>query len=267
MIIFHLTDWSGSSVAGDIFPGLIDVQNTVREFFGWSYQSDLASANLLAESLNDESQYNVDMWLPNNRAVVLDTLKQKLLAAPKVVVVGAAVDELDFVDFNFENNVLIAADGSIGGIPKSANIACVVTDFDGNPYLDDAAKSGLVFIAHAHGDNIDNWQNCLSEWQALERPPELILTHQITESIDGMHNFGGFTDGDRAVCLAIGLGVPKDNISLIGFSTTKIGKWSGQTNPIRKLEKLAWMSRILQIIGLDMQIDSSVSEVPSDDFS
>ena len=58
MIIFHLTDWSGSSVAGDIFPGLIDIQNTVREFFGWSYQSDLASANLLAESLSNKSQYN-----------------------------------------------------------------------------------------------------------------------------------------------------------------------------------------------------------------
>ena len=79
----------------------------------------------------------------------------------------------------------------------------------------------------------------------LERPPGLILTHQVTESIDGMHNFGGFTDGDRAVCLAIGLGVPKENISLIGFSTTKIGKWSGQTNPTRKLEKLAWMLQVL----------------------
>ena len=262
MIIFHLADWAGSDVAEDIFTGLIDIQTTVRESFGWDYQRDLLSANLLAESLNNDSPYDVDMWSPNNRAVVLDRLKQKLLAAPKVVVVGAAINEVDFVDFNFENNVIIAADGSIGGIPKSANIACVVTDFDGNPHLDDAAKSGTLFIAHAHGDNIANWQNCLSKWQALKRPPELILTHQITESIDGMYNFGGFTDGDRAVCLAIGLGVPKENISLIGFSTTKIGRWSGQTNPVRKLEKLAWMLRVLQMIGLDEQVDSSVSEAP-----
>ena len=46
MIIFHLTDWFGSDVAEDI-SGLIDIQTTVRESFGWDYQSDLLSANLL----------------------------------------------------------------------------------------------------------------------------------------------------------------------------------------------------------------------------
>ena len=88
MIIFHLTDWFGSGVAEDIFSGLIDIQTTVRESFGWDYQSDLLSANLLAKSLNNENQYDVDIWSPNNRAVVLDRLKEKLLAAPKVVVLS-----------------------------------------------------------------------------------------------------------------------------------------------------------------------------------
>ena len=49
-----------------------------------------------------------------------------------------------------------------------------------------------------------------------------------------MYYFGGFTDGDRAVCLAINLGVPISCVSLLGFSTTEIGEWSGQTNPERK---------------------------------
>ena len=35
-----------------IIPRLIGVQTKVREFFGWEYQSDLLSANLMAESLN-----------------------------------------------------------------------------------------------------------------------------------------------------------------------------------------------------------------------
>ena len=262
MIVFHLTDWAGSSVAGDIFFGLIDIQTAVRESFDWDYQSDLLSAKLLAESLNNKIPFGVDSWSPINRRSTLERLKEKLLGAPKVVIVGASVCEKDFVDFDFENSVVIAADGSIGGVAELAEIACVVTDFDGNPHLDDAAKSGAIFIAHAHGDNITSWQNCLGKWQALEQPPELILTHQVTESIDGMHNFGGFTDGDRAVCLAIGLGVPKENISLIGFSTTKIGKWSGQTNPARKLEKLAWMLRVLEIIGLEDQVDINDFEVP-----
>ena len=75
---------------------------------------------------------------------------------------------------------------------------------------------------------------------------ELILTHQITESIDGMYNFGGFTDGDRAVCLAIGLGVPK-SISLIGFSTTKLADGRSKLTRLEN-SKNAWMY-VLQMIG------------------
>ena len=77
-----------------------------------------------------------------------------------------------------------------------------------------------------------------------------------------MHNFGGFTDGDRAVCLAINLGVPIKKISLLGFSTTEIGEWSGQTNPERKMEKLDWMLKILQIIGLEQQVATTASVKP-----
>jgi uncharacterized Rossmann fold enzyme len=247
-------------VADDIIPGLIDIQTKVREFFAWEYQSDLLSANLMAESLNSENPLGVEIWSPRNRLSQFDKLKQKLLDARVVVVVGASVSADDFVGFDFENSVVIAADGSIGGVVELADVACVVTDFDGNPYLDKAAEAGTVFIAHAHGDNISQWQECLDKWRILQNPPALILSHQINETIDGMYNYGGFTDGDRAVCLAIGLGVPVEKISLIGFSTTKIGKWSGQTNPEKKLEKLAWMLQVLKIIGLDEQVESNVYE-------
>lgn len=247
-------------MADDINPGLIEIQTKVREFFGWEYQSDLISANLMVESLNSENPLGVEMWSPKNRLSQFDKLKQKLLAAPRVVVVGASVCDDDFVDFDFENSVVIAADGSIGGVVELAKVACVVTDFDGNPHLNKAAESGAVFIAHAHGDNISQWQECLNKWRSLQNPPALILSHQVNETINGMYNFGGFTDGDRAVCLAVGLGVPTEKISLIGFSTTKIGKWTGQTNPEKKLEKLAWMLQILQIIGLEKQVNSNVYE-------
>ena len=176
------------------------------------------------------------------------------------MVVGASVNDDDFIGFDFENSVVIAADGSIGGVVELAEVACVVTDFDGNPHLDKAAESSAVFVAHAHGDNISQWQECLDKWRILQNPPALILSHQVDEAIDGMYNYGGFTDGDRAVCLAIGLGVPVEKISLIGFSTTKIGQWSGQTNPEKKLQKLAWMLQVLQIIGLEEQVDSNVYE-------
>ena len=242
-------------------PDLIEIQTTVREFFGWDYQSDLQSANLLAEAFSDACPFNLELWSVTNRNRALERLRQRLLSASKVVIIGASVSEEDFVDFDFENSAIIAADGAVGAIDELAKLACVVTDFDGNPHLDRAAKSGTTFVAHAHGDNIPQWQDCLSKWRDFQHPPELILTHQVAESIDGVYNFGGFTDGDRAVCLAIGLGVAKENITLLGFSTSKIGKWSGQTNPKRKLAKLAWMLRVLQIIGLEEQVDTNAFEV------
>ena len=101
----------------------------------------------------------------------------------------------DFIGFDFENSVVIAADGSIGGVVESLEVACVVTDFDGNPF-DKAAESSAVFVAHAHGDNISQWQECLDKWRILQSS-RINSLHQVDEAIDGMYNYGGFTDGDR----------------------------------------------------------------------
>ena len=69
-----------------------------------------------------------------------------------------------------------------------------------------------------------------------------------------MYNFGGFTDGDRAICFALWAGVDVSNISLIGFSTQKIGEWSGTTNQETKVKKLSWMRKVLTFLGLESQI-------------
>ena len=50
------------------------------------------------------------------------------------------------------------------------NLACVVTDFDGNPHLDKVAKEGVTFVAHAHGDNTKDGES-LDRWSSLESPP------------------------------------------------------------------------------------------------
>ena len=249
-------------MADSIFAELVEIQSKVRDYFGWDYQDDFLSATSISQTFSSSAPFKIVNWSVKNRQANLDALKEKLLAASKVVIVGASVKEIDFVNFDFENSIVIAADGSVGGVVGLVNIACVVTDFDGNPHLDKVAKEGVTFVAHAHGDNRNRWRESLDKWSRLETPPNLILTHQVTESIDGMHNFGGFTDGDRAVCLAINLGVPIMKISLLGFSTTEIGEWSGQTNPERKMEKLDWMLRILQIIGLEQQVATTASVKP-----
>ena len=249
-------------MADSIFAELVEIQSKVRDYFGWDYQDDFLSATSISQAFSSSAPFKIANWSVKNRRANLDALKEKLLAASKVVIVGASVKEIDFVNFDFENSIVIAADGSVGGVVGLVNIDCFVTDFDGNPHLDKVAKEGVTFVAHAHGDNRHRWRESLDKWSRLETPPNLILTHQVTESIDGMHNFGGFTDGDRAVCLAINLGVPIKKISLLGFSTTEIGEWSGQTNPERKMEKLDWMLKILQIIGLEQQVATTDSVKP-----
>ena len=82
----------------------------------------------------------------------------------------------------------------------------------------------------------------------------LILTHQTPIEIEGMINVGGFTDGDRAICLALAFGAPYKSIQLIGFKANDVGKWSGVTDKALKLEKLRWMEKIIQDLGYGEQI-------------
>ena len=53
---------------------------------------------------------------------------------------------------------------------------------------------------------------------------------------------------DRAVCIAFALGA--NEVELVGFSTDDVGQWSGVTDKKRKLIKLQWMSRVLNILSL-----------------
>ena len=104
-------------------------------------------------------------------------------------------------------------------------------------------------ILHAHGDNTQSWAELLELASSQRSPPPLVLTHQTPESIEGMHNPGGFTDGDRAVCFARALGVERDDILLLGTRTDIVGHWSGATDPERKIVKLQWMAEVLQHLG------------------
>jgi len=69
--------------------------------------------------------------------------------------------------------------------------------------------------------------------------------------IPGMHNPGGFTDGDRAACFARSLGVPAASITMLGARTDLVGRWSGITDPETKMAKLQWMDKVLRTLNLE----------------
>lgn len=229
---------------------LIDVQSEVRAAFEWSVASDRTSAEAMVACVENHAAM-IPSWRNSERNLTLDQLRTALLAAKEVVVLGAAITESEVESMDMNGRLIIAADGSVGALSDRSKLACVVSDFDGGVHLNGAAEQGTVMIVHAHGDNSVRWVECLNTWSQCPTPPRLILTHQTPEVLSNAHNFGGFTDGDRAVCFALAMGVAKENIRLVGFALNRVGIWSATTVAERKLEKLVWMNRILTSVGLD----------------
>ena len=217
----------GIAVDGAMKPAnhdLILIQDEIRESFGWGLESDYESAKSLVSQCNNPTP--------------------SLHFESKVTVVGAAAPPGIVPDYP-----AIVADGAIGAISDLSKVALIVTDGDGTPHLEKALNIGIPICLHAHGDNQDSWARILS---IIDENQEVLLTHQTPYEIDGMHNPGGFTDGDRAVCIAFALGATE--VELVGFSIDDVGQWSGVTDEKRKLIKLKWMNRVLHI--LSMRVDN-----------
>ncbi len=142
--------------------------------------------------------------------------------------------------------VLIAADGATSAVMKYRGPDIIVTDLDGN--VGDqlrAWRQGSWMIVHAHGDNIEQVQKFVP--MLKER---VIGTTQV-RPFGELYNFGGFTDGDRAAFMAHELGASK--IYLAGMDLgRKIGKYSGDKDPKRKLIKLEICKEMLSWLAGDL---------------
>lgn len=223
---------------------LVSIQDEVRIDFGWDLKYDQQSANSLQQS-------SLDIDAVKYATERLITILKK---AEEIVILGAAVEPEDLLLLN-ENCQFVAADGSVGvfdelpsQIAQSAwsRLALVVSDGDGGDAMLRASQQNIPFALHAHGDNQDEWRKLLPILK--QNCPTLILTHQCPQPIEGMHNPGGFTDGDRAACIVAACGIPANKVRLIGFRSDKIGRWTGITDPVRKLRKLKWMEAVLDIL-------------------
>ena len=236
---------------------LILIQDEVRDFFGWDIESDTESAMQLLSAVE---LFSIDSWTRSQRLVTLANLRRRLvLRDTKIAVLGAAVEESEVRSLFETSTLIVAADGAVGvlsSLPESiserawSRLVCIVSDADGGDGTNAAVERSIPVILHAHGDNFESWKNLLTLASNIITPPRLVLTHQTPDKIEGMHNPGGFTDGDRSICFLVALGVPISNISLLGTRTDIVGKWSGETNPVEKLVKLQWMAKVLDIIGI-----------------
>ncbi len=139
-----------------------------------------------------------------------------------------------------KNTTLISADGATSTLLENRIIPdIVVTDLDGGiECLKSASNLGSFLIIHAHGDNIKLLKNMLPELYNYDK--KIIGTTQ-TKPVGKLHNFGGFTDGDRAVFMAEELGAKE--IKLYGFDFKAASRY--------KRKKLCWAKELLNISELN----------------
>jgi len=164
-----------------------------------------------------------------------------------VFVVGAGSSLSKSIPFlkKYKSITRIVADGATRAlIENKIRPHIVVTDLDGDQkFLKKAAKENSIMIVHSHGDNIEK----------LPLVSEFRYRIGTTEGrpFGNIHNFGGFTDGDRCVFLARYFGAKK--IILFGMDFgTKIGKYSKAkiTSRATKIRKLRRAKALLEWLAL-----------------
>lgn len=182
----------------------------------------------------DEHSTRILSELLGKRSLSTQKLHE-LLHQKSIIVCGntpSLKEELDNVDIS--NNTIIAADGATSLLLEHAILPdVVVTDLDGNMNdIISADRLGSVIVVHAHGDNIP----------AVKRYVPL-LNHVIgtTQSapVKNVHNFGGFTDGDRCVFMAHHFGAK--SATLLGFDFEDVS-----VSPTKK-KKLQWAKKLIKM--------------------
>jgi len=226
------------------FSQWLPIYSAILEDFGFSPQRDEEAAELLARLLRDASSPlgEARARVEGRRAVVFGNapcLERDIdILLQKGILQGGSQEGVE----GRAEAVLLAADGAAAALLGRGIVPhIVVTDLDGSEQaLRQASRLGSIMVVHAHGDNLDALARLAPhlEWvigTCQCRPPP------------GLFNFGGFTDGDRAVFLAVELGASE--IELAGFD------FEDQAVTPRKRKKLAWAKKLIDLAMAEKKDD------------
>ena len=221
----------------------------ILEDFGFSRENDEESAKLLDEILSVEG------------CLTLEDLKGYVDFSDKFIVFGAGPSLKEHVKFLKENYdlkdyVLVSADGATTALVEEKIAPDIVaTDLDGN--LDDillANFRGANVVIHAHGDNIDKIAKLTPFFTS-------VLGTTQAQPVGNLYNFGGFTDGDRALFLAVALGASEITLAGMDFGdvVTRYSRPKIETETARadefKSKKLTYAEMFTQWIADNENVD------------
>lgn len=194
----------------------------ILDLFGFSREDDEASARILSS------------LLPGNDIISL----QHLINGADCIVAGNAPSlQNDIAVTDFSNKVVISADAASSVLYRAGiRPSVIVSDIDGmdDDFLE-MNDAGTILVLHAHGDNIP----LVKSWVPRVRG-KIVGTTQSTP-LSNVYNWGGFSDGDRAVFMAHELGAV--SVSLIGFDLDDVS-----VDPV-KHGKLMIARKLLRLAG------------------
>jgi hypothetical protein len=191
----------------------------------------------------------LDKLMKNKEIFSLEKL-EKIIKNKEIVIFGAGPSLEKSIDLHkivINNYIKISADGATTALLQNDFLPdIIVTDLDG--YVPDQIKAnsnGSVVIIHAHGGNFSEMIKFVPEFKK-----NIIGSTQINpQPFENIHNFGGFTDGDRAVFLASHFNAKK--ILLIGFDfNDEIGVYSfpEKKDKFLKFKKLNWCKKLIELL-------------------
>lgn len=206
-----------------MLPGWDRQYRSIASEFGYSPQEDSRAAALLDGMLQGP---------PDTGRL------RNIISGRTVVCAGAGASLLESLPHIGRSSAsCIAADSALPPLLRYGILPdIVVTDLDGDDEsLTVAAGRGSIIVVHAHGDNADRLHVAL-------QLPGCIGTAQ-TPPTGHVQNYGGFTDGDRAVFLASRFGARR--IILCGMDLGgPVTGWSNSTP--EKPRKLRAAARLLE---------------------
>jgi 2-amino-4-hydroxy-6-hydroxymethyldihydropteridine diphosphokinase len=183
---------------------------------------------------DEEAARVLDRLLPHDSLPLLEAAIRG-----KAVTVCGNAPSLDR-DLDRLTGVVVAADRAADRLFRQGiRPAVITTDLDGaTEEFVEMNRRGTVIVVHAHGDNIP----LLRRW-VPHFPGPLVGTTQ-ARPVGCIHNFGGFSDGDRAVYLAHGMGASPVTLAGFDLDDPAVGTV--------KRKKLLWARRLLALIGHDL---------------
>ncbi|AAB86073.1 MULTISPECIES: 6-hydroxymethylpterin diphosphokinase MptE-like protein [Methanothermobacter] len=206
----------------------------ILDDFGFDRRADEESASYLDAFLREHGCLRVDdIDVPSSDFIVFG-------AGPSLRSHLKRFRALD------EPMTVISADGATTALLEEDVLPdIIVTDLDGKMEdIIEANRQGAVVVVHAHGNNLPALRRYLPLLQNI-----IGTTQSIPHGC--LHNFGGFTDGDRAVFLAAALGAGRIVLAGMDFgevvtrySRPDMDSELGPADPVKRL-KLEYASRLI----------------------